>query len=48
VANGTFVFSLPGSVGACKDAWSKLISHQLDYRTRPCNLVDSMPRLVER
>jgi molybdenum cofactor biosynthesis protein B len=48
VANGTFVFSLPGSVGACKDAWSKLISHQLDYRTRPCNLVDIMPRLVER
>lgn len=48
VANGTFVFCLPGSTGACKDGWSKLISHQLDYRTRPCNLVELMPRLLER
>ena len=48
VANGTFVFCLPGSSGACKDAWTKLISHQLDYRTRPCNLVELMPRLLER
>ena len=47
VANGTFVFCLPGSSGACKDAWTKLISHQLDYRTRPCNLVELMPRLTE-
>ena len=47
VANGTFVFSLPGSTGACKDGWDKLISHQLDYRTRPCNLVEIMPRLLE-
>ncbi|MCB1802557.1 MAG: molybdenum cofactor biosynthesis protein B [Gammaproteobacteria bacterium] len=47
VANGTFVFCLPGSSGACKDGWSKLISHQLDYRTRPCNLVELMPRLRE-
>ena len=48
VANGTYVFCLPGSSGACKDAWTKLISAQLDYRTRPCNLVELMPRLRER
>ncbi|MCB1724777.1 MAG: molybdenum cofactor biosynthesis protein B [Gammaproteobacteria bacterium] len=48
VANGTFVFCLPGSSGACKDGWTKLISHQLDYRTQPCNLVELMPRLLER
>ena len=48
VANGTFVFCLPGSSGACKDGWQKLISHQLDYRTRPCNLVELMPRLLEQ
>ena len=48
VANGTFVFCLPGSSGACKDGWSKLISQQLDYRTQPCNLVELMPRLLER
>ena len=47
VANGTFVFCLPGSTGACKDGWTKLISHQLDYRTRPCNLVELMPRRLE-
>lgn len=47
VANATFVFCLPGSSGACKDGWSKLISQQLDYRTRPCNLVELMPRLLE-
>ena len=47
VANGTFIFSLPGSTGACKDGWDKLICHQLDYRTRPCNLVEIMPRLLE-
>ncbi len=47
VANGTYIFCLPGSSGACKDAWSKLISAQLDYRTRPCNLVELMPRLLE-
>ncbi|MEW8428961.1 MAG: molybdenum cofactor biosynthesis protein, partial [gamma proteobacterium symbiont of Ctena orbiculata] len=38
---------LPGSTGACMDGWSKLISAQLDYRTRPCNLVELMPRLHE-
>ncbi|MBX2868214.1 MAG: molybdenum cofactor biosynthesis protein B [Acidiferrobacterales bacterium] len=47
VANGTYVFVLPGSTGACKLAWEKLICHQLDYRTRPCNLVEMMPRLLE-
>lgn len=47
VANGTFIFCLPGSTGACMDGWSKLISAQLDYRTRPCNLVELMPRLLE-
>ena len=48
VANGTYIFCLPGSTGACRDAWGQLISHQLDYRTRPCNLVELMPRLNER
>jgi len=47
VANGTYLFCLPGSGGACKDAWTMLISSQLDYRTRPCNLVELMPRLRE-
>ena len=47
-ANGTFIFCLPGSTGACKDAWKNLIAVQLDYRTRPCNLVEIMPRLLER
>ncbi len=48
VANGTYVFVLPGSTGACRLAWDKLIVHQLDYRTRPCNLVELMPRLLEK
>ncbi len=47
VANGTYIFCLPGSSGACKDAWTRLIEMQLDYRTRPCNLVELMPRLRE-
>ena len=47
VANGTYLFCLPGSTGACAEAWDKLISHQLDYRSRPCNLVELMPRLKE-
>lgn len=46
-ANGTFLFCLPGSTGACRDAWKHLINVQLDYRTRPCNLVEIMPRLTE-
>lgn len=47
VANGTYVFCLPGASGACRDAWDKLIEKQLDSRTRPCNLVELMPRLGE-
>ncbi|MEM7404212.1 MAG: molybdenum cofactor biosynthesis protein B [Pseudomonadota bacterium] len=47
VANGTYIFCLPGSSGACRDGWDKLIEKQLDYRTRPCNLVELMPRLLE-
>jgi len=47
VANGTYIFCLPGSASACADAWDMLIKHQLDYRTRPCNLVELMPRLLE-
>ena len=48
VANGTYIFCLPGSSGACRTAWDKLIRAQLDFRTRPCNLVELMPRLLER
>ncbi len=48
VANGTYLFCLPGSPSACATAWDMLISAQLDYRTRPCNLVELMPRLLER
>ena len=47
VANGTYVFALPGSTNACATAWDRLISAQLDYRTRPCNLAELMPRLKE-
>lgn len=47
VANGTYIFCLPGSSGACRTGWDKLIAPQLDYRTRPCNLVELMPRLLE-
>lgn len=48
VANGTYVFCVPGSSGACATAWDRLIAAQLDYRTRPCNLVELMPRLLEK
>jgi molybdenum cofactor biosynthesis protein B len=48
VAEGTFIFCLPGSGGAVRDGWEKVISPQLDSRTRPCNLVEIMPRLGER
>ncbi|HAI95960.1 MAG: molybdenum cofactor biosynthesis protein B [Cycloclasticus sp.] len=48
VANGHYIFCVPGSSGACRTAWDKLISAQLDYRTRPCNLVEVMPRLLEK
>jgi molybdenum cofactor biosynthesis protein B len=47
VTKGTYLFSLPGSIGACKDAWDDILVHQLDYRHRPCNLVELMPRLRE-
>lgn len=47
VANATYVFCVPGSSSACRTAWDKLIEQQLDYRTRPCNLVELMPRLLE-
>jgi len=48
VANGTYVFVLPGSTGACALAWDRLIGLQIDYRTRPCNLAEMMPRLLEQ
>ena len=48
VANGTFVFCLPGSTGACRTGWDKIIGPQLDCRTRPCNVVELMPRLLEK
>ncbi|MFZ2450851.1 MAG: molybdenum cofactor biosynthesis protein B [Methylovulum miyakonense] len=48
VANGTYIFCLPGSSGACRTAWDSLIKDQLDHRTRPCNLVQLMPRLKEK
>ncbi len=48
VANGTIVFCLPGSTGACRDGWTRLIEAQLDHRTRPCNLVELLPRLTEK
>jgi molybdenum cofactor biosynthesis protein B, proteobacterial len=44
----TFVFCLPGSRGACRDAWEGILTHQLDYRHMPCNFVELMPRLDER
>jgi molybdenum cofactor biosynthesis protein B len=46
-AGSTFIFCLPGSPGACRDGWDGILSHQLDYRTRPCNFVEIMPRLDE-
>jgi molybdenum cofactor biosynthesis protein B len=48
VAGGTYLFALPGSPGACRDAWDEILVHQLDRRYRPCNLVELMPRLKER
>jgi molybdenum cofactor biosynthesis protein B len=47
VANATFIFVLPGSPGACKDAWDGILRQQLDYRHMPCNFVEIMPRLDE-
>ncbi|MFC6688741.1 molybdenum cofactor biosynthesis protein B [Jhaorihella thermophila] len=47
VAGGTYLFALPGSPGACKDAWDGILEKQLDYRHPPCNFVEIMPRLDE-
>ena len=47
VAMGTYLFALPGSPGACKDAWDEILQPQLDYRHRPCNFVEIFPRLDE-
>lgn len=47
VAGGTYLFALPGSSGACRDAWDEILKFQLDYRHRPCNFVEIMPRLDE-
>ncbi len=47
VANGTYVFCLPGSAHACVTAWDKILAAQLDYRTRPCNFAELLPRLKE-
>ncbi|WP_298858171.1 molybdenum cofactor biosynthesis protein B [uncultured Sulfitobacter sp.] len=47
VSNGTYLFALPGSPGACKDAWDEILEKQLDYRHRPCNFVEILPRLDE-
>ncbi len=47
VAKGTYFFALPGSPGACRDAWDEILRPQFDYRNRPCNLVEIMPRLDE-
>ncbi len=47
LANGTPIFCLPGSPGACKDGWDGIIRHQLDMRHKPCNLVEMMPRFME-
>lgn len=47
VAGGTYLFALPGSPGACRDGWDGILKDQLDYRFRPCNFVELMPRLQE-
>jgi molybdopterin adenylyltransferase len=47
LAHGTYIFCLPGSPGACRDAWNGILKWQLDYRHRPCNFVEIMPRLEE-
>jgi len=48
LANGTFIFCLPGSSGACRTAWEKILQPQLDHRTRPCNFAQLIPRLLEK
>ena len=47
VANSTFIFCVPGSPGACRDAWDEILVHQFDLRHKPCNFVEIMPRLDE-
>jgi len=47
VANGTYMFALPGSNGACKDGWDNILKDQLDIRFRPCNFAEMLPRLIE-
>lgn len=47
VANGTYLFALPGSPGACRDAWDEILAKQLDFRHRPCNFIEILPRLDE-
>ena len=48
IINGKYIFALPGSPSACKDAWDEILCFQLDYRFRPCNFVELMPRLKEK
>lgn len=48
VARGTYMFALPGSTGACKDAWEGILRYQLDIRYRPCNFAELLPRLMEQ
>ena len=48
VSNGTYIFVLPGSPSACRDAWDDILLHQLDYRHKPCNFVEIMPRLLNK
>lgn len=48
LANGTYLFALPGSTGACKDGWDEILKSQLDFRHKPCNFVELMPRLREK
>lgn len=48
IANGTFIFCLPGSSGACRTGWDDILKEQLDIRHRPCNFVELMPRLLEK
>ncbi len=47
VANGTYLFALPGSTGACRDGWDEILKYQLDFRHRPCNFAELIPRLKE-
>ncbi len=48
VTRGTFLFAVPGSTGACRDAWDQILVHQMDSTHKPCNLVELMPRLMEK